>query len=282
MRRALPILVLLLAAGGAAETEIRVLSYNTHGLAAWVAGDDPEARFPRIGELANGYDLVLLQEDFEHHERLRETARHGIIQRGNESRFSGSWWCWVNCAGSGLTLLSRFEPESLVALTNAPYGLCSGWISGASDCFATKGFQHARLRLPEGPILGVVNTHLDAGREEPDRATRAGQLESLRAYLAQAAADEPLIVAGDFNLDAASAEDKALLDGFSAALGLADSGARARPGSLWTVLDYIYVRDGDGVRLEVLGAGEDLDFVENEVPLSDHPAIFARIRVQWR
>src|SRR5262249_34550650 len=39
--------------------EFTVLSYNTHGLPGWIAGDAPERRFPLIGALAQRYDVAL-------------------------------------------------------------------------------------------------------------------------------------------------------------------------------------------------------------------------------
>ncbi len=276
---ALLLLLVALASPAAAEPalEIRVLSYNTPGLAAWVAGDDPEERFPRIGALANGYDVALLQEDFSHHERLLPALRHAVVERGNESRFD-AWMCPV-CAGSGLTFLARW-PGALRRLVNAPYGTCSGWLGGANDCLATKGFQHARIELPGGAQLDFVNSHLDAGRSEEDRRARRRQLDALQRHLAGEAAGRALVIAGDFNLDAAVPDDTALRDAFVTGLGLSDSGARPAPGTDWTRLDYIYVRNGADTTLEVLAAGEDLTFTHEGQPLSDHPAIFTTLRVR--
>jgi endonuclease/exonuclease/phosphatase family metal-dependent hydrolase len=265
------------APAAAEPVEIRVLSYNTHGLAAWIAGDDPETRFPRIGALAGGYDVALLQEDFAHHERLRGSVVHPVIARGNESRFSGSWPCPF-CRGSGLTLLARWE-GALVSLANVAYETCSGWLDRANDCFATKGFQHARLRLPGGALLDFVNTHLDAGRAAEDREARRAQISRLRDHLAREAAGRALVLAGDLNLDAAVPEDAALRDALVADLGLVDSGARPAAGTDWERVDYIYVRSGEELRVEVLAAGEDRAFRHEAEPLSDHPALFARLRV---
>mgnify|MGYP001826557104 CR=1 FL=1 len=269
------LLAVLLAAAPAAGDEFTVLSYNTHGLNVWVAGDDPTARFPIIGEKSNAYDVALLQEDFSHHAALRQGARQPIVERGNPSRFGG--WCLI-CSGSGLTILSRWGRENLVESVSRAYGQCSGWISGASDCLATKGFQRMRIRLPGGAELDFVNTHLDAGREAEDREVRRGQLELLRRSIEAEVEQGPLILAGDLNLLAADPEDAALRDAFTSALGLADSGARG--GSRWPTLDYIFYRSGGGLELEVVEAGEDLSFVHGEAPLSDHPAIFTRFRTR--
>ena len=267
------IVALLLAASPAAGDEFTVLSYNTHGLITWVAGDDPAKRFPIIGDKTNAYDVALLQEDFSHHAALRQGARQPIVERGNPSRFGS--WCLV-CNGSGLTILSRWGMENLVQAVSRAYRQCAGWIGGANDCLATKGFQRMRLRLPGGAELDFVNTHLDAGDGVEDREARRRQLDLLRRSLEVEVAGGPLILAGDLNLDAEVPEDVALRDAFTDALGLANSGARG--GSRWTTLDYIFYRSGGGLELEVLEAGEDTSFVHEETPLSDHPAIFARFR----
>lgn len=269
----------LLAGAAATADEFSVLSYNTHGLSAWIAGDDPETRFPIIAEKSGAYDVALIQEDFAHHAALRANARQGLIERGNDSRFGN--WCPL-CSGSGLTILSRFERDDVLELMSRRYAHCAGWLGGANDCLASKGFQRMRLRLASGGTLDFVNTHLDAGRAETDRDARREQLALLERSLARDVGDRALIVAGDLNLSAADPADVALRDAFAEALGLIDSGARARAGSDWPILDYIFYRSGDGVTLELLDAGEDVSFVHEGVALSDHPAIFARFRTRYR
>jgi len=265
----------LLAASPAAGDEFTVLSYNTHGLPAWVAGDDPATRLPIIGEKSNAYHLALIQEDFAHHVALRRGARQPVVERGNPSRFGR--WCPF-CGGSGLTILSRFGREDHLELAARAYRDCAGWIGGENDCLATKGFQRLRIRLPGGGELDLVNTHLDAGRSPSDREARRSQLDQLRRNIEAEVPAGALILAGDLNLDAADPEDVVLRDAFTSALGLSDSGAGG--GRRWPIIDYIFYRSGGGVELEVLEAGEDADFVHRGAPLSDHPAIFARFRTR--
>jgi endonuclease/exonuclease/phosphatase family metal-dependent hydrolase len=127
----------------------------------------------------------------------------------------------------------------------------------------------------------LVNTHLDAGRAPKDRAARREQLAELRGHLERSATGAALVVAGDLNLDAADPADAALRDEFVAALGLADTGASAAPGSAWEHLDYVYRRDGSAVLLQVLEAGEAREFVDAQArPLSDHPALYVRLRAR--
>jgi endonuclease/exonuclease/phosphatase family metal-dependent hydrolase len=257
-----------------------VLSYNTHGLPAYAAFDDPEHRFPIIGRKAREYDVAMLQENFRWDEKLREGSGPWTALPGNPSRFAGSTLCWLLCDGAGLTLATRLPREAIVALERRPYDACSGWLLGANDCLATKGFLHARVRLG-GYDVHFVNTHLDAGGSPEDRAARRAELAQLRAYLESAAAGGALVLGGDLNLDAANAEDAALRDEFAAALGLADTGAAPRPDEGWERLDYLYRRDGAEVALDVIEAGEAREFVDEAgTPLSDHPALFARFRAR--
>jgi endonuclease/exonuclease/phosphatase family metal-dependent hydrolase len=275
------LLVTLAAHSAHAEAAepVTVLSYNTHGLAAWIAGDDPAARFPRIAELANTYDLALLQEDFVHHERLRASARQPLIERGGASRFGSL--CPV-CSGDGLTLLANLPARRLAEIARVAYSTCAGWLGGANDCLATKGFVRARIAFPGVGAIDFVNTHLDAGGSAADRDARATQLEELRAHLQASSAGRALVVAGDLNLHFDEPLDRGLLDDFIEALGLRDSGAAASAGSAWERLDYILVRSGEQVAVDVLEAGEAIEFTGPAGPLSDHPALFVRLGVRRR
>ena len=277
-------LAALLAARAAAEpagVEFRVLSYNTHGLPAYAAFDDPARRFPIIGKKARAYDVALLQENFRWNAELVGTGDAWTVAQGNVSRFVGTALCALLCDGAGLTLATTLPREAILALATRPYDACSGWILGANDCLATKGFLHARILLGGEYEVHFVNTHLDAGRAPEDRAARAAELAQLRAYLEREAAGAALVLGGDLNLDAANAEDAALRDEFARALGLADTGAAAADGEPWTKLDYLYHRDGGAVVLELLEAGEAREFVDGAgTPLSDHPALFARLRAR--
>jgi len=272
--------VLLLGSGPAAAegVELSVLSYNTHGLPSLLVRDAPTRRFPEIARQIGRYDVALLQEDFAHHELLQQhldaTAGVRVVATGNPSRSS---WCPI-CSGSGLTLVSRLPESAWSRIDAQPYGLCSGWLGGASDCFATKGFLRARLALEGGLQIDFVETHLDASDGEGDRVVRHHQLEALRRALGERAGDAALIVVGDFNLDAGDARDVRERRAFTSALGLANSGAAASAGSSWERLDYIFYRSGQRTQLAVIEASEDEGFTLKGKPLSDHPAIQARFR----
>lgn len=250
---------------------IAVLSYNVHGLNHWLVDDDPEARMPAISARVNAYDVALIQESWTYWDALAAQVTHSVRERGNGPD-PGMFF------QTGLTSFAR---PAFVAVSRGSLGACSGWLGGANDCFADKGFLRLRLRLANGVELDFWNLHLDAGDSDDDRAARALQLDSLVARVHEQSGDGALVVAGDFNLSAENATDHALLERFRSALALRDSGARSSDGGRFAGkhIDYILYREGPGVSLAPVQVGEAREFSAAEAPLSDHPALFARLRV---
>jgi len=288
------LLVALLAPVGAARAEsaISVLSYNVHGLSPLIARDNPRGRAEAIGSLATAYDVVLFQEDFEF---------HGVIRR----RLEGS----VGTAGNGVVLdpprllakilvapvavlLPRFSPPYGAGLSTfvkselavpddfdrEPFGVCDGWLGARFDCWASKGYLRVGIRTPEGLLIDVYSTHLDAGRGERAVKTRRRQLRSLATAIERESADRAVIVGGDFNLVYDRPGDGELMAEFRERLNLRDSGAGPEL-SRWRQHDYILYRSGAHVQLSVEQAGEALEFVNGRRALSDHPAVYGRFRV---
>ena len=254
--------------------EIKILVYNTHGLPSAFAGDDPEERFPLIGKKTKGYQLSLLQEDFAHHKLLlKNLSKESIAIRGNGNNKS----LCPFCSGSGLTMISNFEREWQLEVNSEAFNSCSGWFGGLNDCFASKGFQLARIETPSEKYVFILNTHLDAGRSTSDRKVRADQLNQILAKVEKVIDGEALIVAGDLNLRWNDPQDSHLLETFKKDLGLLDSfgGVKNRPS-----LDYILYRNGTDTTLEVLEVGIDPDFQYDNKPLSDHPALFIRLLIR--
>jgi endonuclease/exonuclease/phosphatase (EEP) superfamily protein YafD len=243
---------------------LAVLSYNVHGLPGFAVDDDPAARMPQISARLERYDVALLQEDWSWSAELDAAASHRSKAR--------------TAFRSGLASFAR---APLVARSAEPFGVCSGWLGGANDCLADKGFLRVSLALADGVAVDFWNLHLDAGAAGSDRAARAAQLERLAASVRELSRDGALVVAGDFNLDQTNPADRALLARFVAAVGLEDSGARSAADGRFAAkrIDFILYRSGGGVRLEPLEAGEAREFASGGTPLSDHPALYARFRV---
>jgi hypothetical protein len=255
-----------------APTLLSVLTYNTHGLPSWIAGDDPPARYPQLLEKAARFDVVLLQEDFAHQPIVDVHARHDALARGNGPRLGLPLF-----QGAGLTLLANLI--ALAPPVGSPFHRCHGWLANGSDCFGHKGWLMQRLRLASGAAVDVWNTHLDAGASDGDQAARAAQLERLAEALEAHSRGRAVIAGGDFNLDWDVPHERELLERFLARTGLAI--AALTPEGAWdSRLDYLLFRPAEGARLAVRDAGMAQEFVDPAgAPLSDHPAIYAVFEV---
>jgi endonuclease/exonuclease/phosphatase family metal-dependent hydrolase len=250
---------------------ITVLSYNVHGLPGLVVADDPASRMPAISERLNAYDVALVQESWTHFEALGARATHGTVERNGG----------VDTGFLFQTGLATFARPRLRAVTRGSLGACAGWIDRANDCLADKGFLRVRLALENGVELDFWNLHLDAGGDASDRAARDAQLRRLAERVRKLSGAGALVVAGDFNLDDTNPADRSLLERFARELSLSDSGARADADGPFAHkrIDFILYRSGGGVALEPESAGEAHEFSAGPTPLSDHPALFARLRV---
>ena len=264
------LLVLLLASSAAAQdagsaTTLRLVTYNTHGLPSWIAGDEPRLRFPKIARRLGAYPIALVQEDFFHHDLLESSVEHDLLVRGNED--------------SGLTTLLRLPRADLLETERIAYDTCSGWLGGAMDCWADKGFLRVRIRLASGAVLDVVNTHLEAGNGRADQAVREKQVALLVRSLRSANPTGALVVGGDFNLKWSVPHERALLESMLDELGLVDTGAMPASDSPFGRIDYLLDRNGADTRIDVLEAGMATEFESGGTPLSDHPALWATLRV---
>ena len=266
----------LLLPSALASEEIKLLTYNTHGLPAIFSDDDPSKRFPLIAKEIDRYQISLLQEDFAHHELLLNNLEEGSsTKRGNESQ---STFCPF-CSGSGLTTISNLGKDWELEFYSEAFNTCSGWLGKLNDCFASKGFQLIRVKSPSGKQFFILNTHLDAGRHDSDRKTRESQLNQISTKVKHKLIDEALILAGDLNLKWNDAQDRSLLENFKNNLGLSDpiDGIQVERG--WPVIDYILYRNGEETSFEVLERGQDLNFQTDEGPLSDHPALYLKLKI---
>lgn len=293
-RTALALALVLAAAGSTpahgterAPDGLSVVSYNVHGLPDWIVGDDPAGRMAKLGPLLARYDVALVQEDWAHHEALVAAVGPRFRLRGATPRdpFFSYLRALCGACASGLTLFAATAPDAVLEQEDRPLGVCAGWLLGANDCFASKGFQRVRLRLAPNVELDFVNLHLDAGKREEDQRARAAQLERLATALETGSAGRALVVGGDWNLGWDQAPQRVLLDAFRARLGLVDSGARGAPdvapaGAPSALVDHLFYRSGDGVTLAVVEAGEATEFRHGGTSLSDHPAVYVRFRLE--
>jgi hypothetical protein len=255
---------------------LKMLVYNTHGLPEIFISDNPKKRFPIIGEKTQDFNISLLQEDYAHHEELSSGfAQKSIAIRGP---MGGTLSCPF-CTGSGLTSVFNLPQDWQIEVQNEAYETCSGWLRGANDCFAYKGFQIIKISTPNQKKFFIVNTHMDAGRRDSDRSSRKIQLDHIVSAIEQREIDEALIVAGDLNLNAKDPKDVLLLEEFKEKLKLNDSFEGYKISKKWSILDYILYRQGSEVEFKLVSVGEDESFVTEEGPLSDHPALYLELSI---
>ena len=255
---------------------LKMLVYNTHGLPEIFISDNPKKRFPIIGEKTQDFNISLLQEDYAHHEELSSGfAQKSIAIRGP---MGGTLSCPF-CTGSGLTSIFNLPKDWNIEVESEAYETCSGWLRGANDCFAYKGFQIIKITTPNQKKFFIVNTHMDAGRRDSDRSSRKIQLDHIVSAIEQREIDEALIVAGDLNLNSKDPKDVLLLEEFKEKLKLNDSFEGYEISKKWSILDYILYRQGSEVEFKLVSVGEDESFVTEEGPLSDHPALFLELSI---
>lgn len=255
---------------------LKMLVYNTHGLPEIFISDNPKKRFPIIGEKTQDFNISLLQEDYAHHEELSSGfAQKSIAIRGP---MGGTLSCPF-CTGSGLTSIFNLPKDWNIEVESEAYETCSGWLRGANDCFAYKGFQIIKITTPNQKKFFIVNTHMDAGRRDSDRSSRKIQLDHIVSAIEQREINEALIVAGDLNLNSKDPKDVLLLEEFKKKLNLNDSFEGYEISKKWSILDYILYRQGSEVDFKLVSVGEDESFVTEEGPLSDHPALFLELSI---
>jgi len=272
MRLLLPLLVLpLLGCPPSAPTdgEVSVLTYNVHGLPPTITGDDTNGRMEQIAPLLPAFDWVGLQEDWmpEGHELLMADVEHPhnawFDRPLNDDRVYGA----------GLTTLSN---APLVELYEEHYTDCYGFLDGASDCLASKGFQVSTLQVGDAEI-DFYNTHLEAGGGDEDEAARAANVEQLIQSFTGRSAGRAVVFVGDMNLRSSDPVDVPSLTRFAEEAGLTDT-CEALDCPEMEHIDRIWFRDGGGVTITPQGWSRLADWVDDDgVDLSDHPAIQASL-----
>lgn len=167
--------------------EVRVLVYNVHAGKDAAGGDNLE----RVADLvrATNADVVLLQEVD------RGTRRSGNVDQpsvlAQRTGFAAAFGKTLDYDGGeyGIAVLSRWPitQQTLVRLPVEPPQRRSG------GSYEPRGAQRVIVRAPGGD-LALINTHLDASREDHYRR------QEIRTVLAVARDAAPMVlVGGDFN-----------------------------------------------------------------------------------
>ena len=196
---------------------MRIATLNTWGLPEPFA-DDVKARIREIGRrLAHlELDAIAFQEVW------TARAQTRLRRAGEAAGLQHAWHGTSGLRGSGLLVLSRFAIEGV---RFEAYDLRG--VPTLGDFYGGKGFAELRLATPEGPFT-LVDTHLLARytHDVPHeyRAQRVGQIVELASGIA--GIRDPLLVAGDFNLDDSHEEYGVLLGLTGTRDGAAELGVR--------------------------------------------------------
>ena len=262
-----------------------LLTYNVAGLPEGISQSHPEASSPVIGRLINGYDLVVLQEDFGFYSHLiAGNATHPHRSDPHPGpKVENPIGRPTALVGDGLNRYSRLAFGDVVRV---PWPGCFGGADtsdgGSGDCLALKGYSYGRHALGDDRWVDVYNLHVEAGNTPLDLALAADDLDVLAAEIESRSRGHAVIVAGDFNLHPDRPEEAAILDAFRARLRLIDVCDRVDCGDDANEIDRVMYRSGAGVALRAVSHTFERDtFVDAAgEPLSDHDPL--AVDFVWR
>ena len=287
--------------GGVVTTDtFRMLTYNVAGLPEPLSSSDSDVNSPLISPKLNGYDLVLLQEDWAdpvppleavdfHHDDITSAVTHPHRTSPAPNPFSGDPRRPSALVSDGLNALSVFP---LGPPDRQMWAGCFGGLDtadgGAGDCLALKGFFMTRLTLANGVEVDLYDLHGEAGGTATDQQLQADDYAQLAAYVQTHSAGRAVILAGDTNLhtdgthpDASGTADRDIWEAFQAATGLSDVCDVVACGADGDEIDKVAFRSGGGVTLVPTSHRFERDvFVRGDgAPLSDHDAL--AVDFQW-
>lgn len=281
--------------GGVVTTDtFRMLTYNVAGLPEPLSSSDSDVNSPLISPKLNGYDLVLLQEDWAdpvppleavdfHHDDITSAVTHPHRTSPAPNPFSGDPRRPSALVSDGLNALSVFP---LGPPDRQMWAGCFGGLDtadgGAGDCLALKGFFMTRLTLANGVEVDLYDLHGEAGGTATDQALQEDDYAQLADYVQQHSVGRAVILAGDTNLhtdgthpDASGSADRDIWDAFQATTGLQDVCDVVACGADADEIDKVAFRSGGGVTLSPTSHRFERDvFVRGDgEPLSDHDAL---------
>lgn len=256
------------------------LAYNVAGLPQSLSGSDPEANMPLISPLLNGYDLVLVQEDWQtpqpnglaplrvYHEVLAADADHPYQSDPAPLPLGSDPTRPSALVSDGLNRFSRFPFGEVI---RQPWAGCD---NNSGDCLALKGFSVARTLVAEGVCIDVYNIHGEAGNDEGDRILKDQNTRDLAAFITVFSAGRALIIGGDFNQRLRRSHDAENLRYLAATTGITNA-CEALGIMDDEAIDKFFFRSSTGVSITPTGCQFEtaLFVTPGGEPLSDHDAL---------
>src|SRR5262249_51338897 len=121
--------------------------------------------------------------------------------------------------------------------------------------------------------------HLDAGPTRKSVAVRISQFEELAEGIERLSAGRAVIAAGDYNVAFIRPGDGDMMMDFRKRVQLADTGA-APENPFWRERGFVLYRNGEHTQLTVEAFGEAKEFAHRHRALSDHAALWVRVRAE--
>ena len=287
--------------------KILVVKVNADG-----PGDEGTAR---IGKYLTkkGYDMVLMQEDFNY---------HGVLSVLLEDNYKMDEWTGtvgIDIEGQKVDLLHlqnhRFSCDGLLTAwkndlqvtpaPRTPWTHNFGKFSHAADELVTKGFRRYDVTLRNGERIVVYNMHMDASDSKdeaedkagPDHEARMAQWAQLKEDVLQNLDSRPVIIAGDVNsLYGRDAVKREFIDAINTSgRGTAsDVWVELQKGGVYpsekvtdasvgdeTLDKIIYINPVMGTTIEPMAITIDREgYLYNGKPLGDHYPVAATFQVK--
>jgi endonuclease/exonuclease/phosphatase family metal-dependent hydrolase len=303
--------------GQEADEQFSVATLNVDGLpqkilVVKVNADGPgDIGTARIGKylLKKGYDIVMMQEDFNY---------HGILSVFLEDDYKMDEWSGdVGIEGHTIDFLHlqnhRFECDGLMAcwkndLTVKPVARTAwtqsfGKFSHANDELVTKGFRRYEVTLRDGTDIVVYNMHMDATLEEDeaennavkDHEARMAQWAQLKADVLEQLDTRPIIITGDLNslygrddvkgefIDAINETGRGTAHDVWVELqkgGVYPTAKTEAEAGDETLDKIIYINPTEGDKIQPVSVSIDREgYVYDGMPLGDHWPVAAKFRV---
>jgi endonuclease/exonuclease/phosphatase family metal-dependent hydrolase len=171
-----------------------VVSYNVHML-PFPVDTHNDYRAPLIARhpALQDHDAIVFVEVMTNH---RFVLINGMLR--NYGYFTDVVDDLSHSYNGGVFILSKWPIE--IEYQHV-YEHCHGGIlTNPPDCLAAKGIKYARINKA-GRRYHLLGTHLDAGFDQRDYFARSGQIDEMVAFRFGGRADEPVLWAGDFNID---------------------------------------------------------------------------------
>ncbi len=270
------------------------LSYNVAGLPEPFSGSEPDINTPLISPKLNGYDVVLVQEDWIdpvppipgvnfHHDDLISAVTHPYLSEPAPPPLGSDPRRPTAIVSDGLNYLSRL-PFGVVYRQMWPgcFGGADTSDGGAADCLSQKGFSVTRLEVAAGVEIDLYNLHGEAGSTPDDLMWSAADYLVLADFINTYSVGQAVIVGGDTNLSTSSEPDATVWADFLAATGLADVCSVVDCGADAHVIDKFAFRSGSVVDVTPLTHRFERDVFQRSdgQPLSDHDAL--AVTFEWR